>query len=98
MNEAKHTPGPWRACGDSVKAGSRFNVCPCVTAGGSAKGMIDEREVTYANARLIAAAPDLLAALRAAKVRLQFAERHIDCADELATASAAIAKATGEPG
>jgi hypothetical protein len=45
----------------------RFNVCPHVTAGGSAKGMSDEREVMAANALLIAAAPDLLEALKEAR-------------------------------
>lgn len=63
---SKHTPGPWRAGINGVVKAGRYNVCPTVTAGGSSKGMMDEREVIAANARLIAAAPDLLAALGSA--------------------------------
>lgn len=61
----KFTPGPWKAGINGVVKAGRYNVCPVVTAGGSSKGMIDERDVINANACLIAAAPDLLEACKA---------------------------------
>ena len=82
-----------------VKAG-RFNVCPTVTAGGSSRGMMDEREVITANSLLIAAAPDLLLALEGMLgawnmiCDAQGWER--DHIQQQKDAVAAIAKATGE--
>ena len=60
-----HTPGPWAAVGDNSKlefvekdiGGSRMTIATCFQQGAMRDG---ERA---ANARLIAAAPDLLAAL-----------------------------------
>ena len=64
---AKHTPGPWRTLLSSLPGFSRW-----VLAGGEASGYIaiagviaSEGEDYEANAALIAAAPDLLAACRA---------------------------------
>ena len=53
-----HTPGPWKVVGTEIWAGSRR-----ITTG---RGAYDEKDrvVRDANARLIAAAPDLLAVLR----------------------------------
>ena len=63
---AVRTPGSLVAVRDTVKVG-RFNLCPCVTAGGSSTGIIDERETAFANAQFIATAwnahDDLIAAL-----------------------------------
>ena len=101
-----HTPGPWKwdegwgailSCGDVQRL-----VCP-VWTGGNRSGMT-ESEVArdVANARLIAAAPDLLEALedlieRAGTSMHQAnsdgAEYDVD--DELKAAYAAIAKARG---
>lgn len=50
-----HTPGPWCAQGNSVTASGRS---VAVVRGRGSRAELD------ANARLIAAAPDLLAALR----------------------------------
>lgn len=64
MNEIKHTPGPWEV-GDLDPAGQRIvrqqhlEICTCWH---HSVGSI-EREME-ANARLIAAAPDMLDALR----------------------------------
>ena len=74
MSEAKHTPGPWRLEADpahfdsltTVTGGQRMNAKPhawpayplTVQVGGTAT--LHEMQ---ANARLIAAAPELLAAL-----------------------------------
>ena len=64
MSETKHTPGPWRVAPRSdypehadinVDAGTRGYVALCGKAGD---------EEAEANARLIAAAPELLEALR----------------------------------
>lgn len=55
-----HTPGPWETAGLRVMWGSYF-VADC-----DGKGDIGRQDESRANARLIAAAPDLLAALRLA--------------------------------
>lgn len=91
----KHTPGPWivdpdmRGLGNLPVAGVRsfdgISIANCGTDG-------------HANARLIAAAPDLLAALQQMMreyecLRFEQPERWPDAAT---AARAAIAKATGE--
>ena len=87
----KHTPGPWnRIKGDRNVYSAAGTVCktPAILGGGSAATNWE------ANARLIAAAPDLLEAL----------EYCLDClgdefalpADCQSTARAAIARARGE--
>lgn len=73
---ANHTPGPWRVSGDQIR-GSAHPDSPDlyetvatlepvrrkrVTPGGAAEQRV-EPDVAKANAALIAAAPDLLAAL-----------------------------------
>ncbi len=58
-----HTPGPWRRVGSTVQAGATDEGTH-VMVSDSYFGHGD-REETEANARLIAAAPDLLEALRA---------------------------------
>lgn len=109
----KHTPGPWKIT-DKIDGQfaytPRIHVGPAVvyyTAGyHTAKQDSEFKAIADANARLIAAAPDLLAALE----RLSFAAecrdntmgdacRLIEVKAELASANqqarAAIAKATG---
>ncbi len=58
MGAQKHTPGPWRShgAGGEIHGNSRVVATMCWCS-----GMHDEDE---ANARLVEAAPDLLAALR----------------------------------
>jgi hypothetical protein len=65
MNKDQHTPGPWAIarCGENDPK-------PCgIYSEGIATGMVcsigTQHESAQANARLIASAPDLLAALRA---------------------------------
>lgn len=53
--ETKHTPGPWVSRTDTVETNDGRTICDVRHAGTWA---------TDANARLIAAAPELLAALR----------------------------------
>lgn len=89
--ETKHTPGPWTILGADYAEGAHVSIVPPNAAQVASVKKFDNWQ---ANARLIAAAPDLLAACIGA---LQSAdEMGIECpgADDL---RAAIAKATGEP-
>jgi len=66
MSGVKHTPGPWTDKGGSagaVWAGNEFiaSVYPNAQPGWDGYGRFDRQDETEANARLIAAAPDLLA-------------------------------------
>jgi len=87
MSETKHTPGPWRVDGDGRAAIIR----------GADMTIVSVRhrlpaDVHFANARLIAAAPDMAT----------FVERVLDyareCGDDAlyAEADALLEKATGE--
>lgn len=99
---SKHTPGPW-AMPDSGQG--RISK---VGANGGWDGLIAtadcgdyarSREEGLANARLIAAAPNLLEALKTARSMLAICAGPIPSNDErdaIAWADAAIAKATGE--
>lgn len=78
MSEAKHTPGPWHTGGTSYlrRDDPRMNVWSRTKAG-KQSGEILASEVKPANARLMAAAPDLYAALKEARV---YVERAYECA------------------
>ena len=88
---SKHTPGPWRV-------DSHFNIFykdamvafPCISGG------LDQK----ANARLIAAAPDLLEAMQALfgadMEYCMMGDGKNDQIEAIAKARAAIFKATGE--
>jgi len=91
MTEAKHTPGPWvEFDGDICPANDIANVVIATLY----------QDTSDADARLIAAAPDLLEALEDMLVQADFAasvrggEGHMKYA--MAKARAAIAKAKGE--
>ena len=95
MAESKHTTGPWHASRKSVYVSNVHNKCVAE--------IFDRHE---ANARLIAAAPELLEALNELDLLLDFGE---PCSDEkpwifddwsdlnaaFIKARAAISKATG---
>ena len=91
---SKHTPGPWQI-------GKNFGSVVCDTPVPGIRGSDDTEyygghliaeSVTEANARLIAAAPELLEALQ------DMVSDHASLsAATLAFARAAIAKATGAP-
>lgn len=87
MSETKHTPGPWTyEPGDSME-------CGCIWA--PARMVCDFIEdPNEADARLIAAAPDLLEALRAVDVLFGHLARDSTQRIWLDNARAAIAKAT----
>lgn len=78
---ARRTPGPWYV-GKTPKG---YAYVAAVGIG----NVVDAGAVTHANARLIAAAPELLSALQGV---LRVADR---ATDEFDAARAAIAKATG---
>lgn len=93
----KHTPGPWEVQPDQRSQGEALAI-----VGGSSliiartpKATLDmHRRVDEANARLIAAAPELLEALRAINQVLG-GSQPIDIPGALMIARAAIAKAEG---
>lgn len=96
MTAAKHTPGPWSVSeewdGTSIKAG-QFHVTHTIQSCGF-HSEEEDKAVTQANARLIAAAPELLEALRALAEEA-FANMRGGRQDLIDDARAAIAKATG---
>lgn len=105
----KHTPGPWLTDRNNCHAGSIATILHCLgndwvevwtNKWGEGDGLTEE--VMEANARLIAAAPDLLEALR----NMVIAAGNLDpqsgipigyeqLIDAVTFADAAIAKATG---
>lgn len=103
MNEQQsvvHTPGPWKIANNSrsVLAGAG-SVKINQQAGPAAQSAAVEARNEFtlrANAKLIAAAPDILDALR--KIRGELCRRHSPLVVETdyAYINAAIAKATGE--
>lgn len=93
-----HTPGPWR-----YKPGDKY---AHVVGGNPEIGIADcaqdrpDSPEWQANARLIAAAPQLLEALRDMKAKLEHAALRNDrqyIRDMIDACDAAIAAATGEP-
>jgi len=99
---SKHTPGPWHyRRGDewSHSVVTHHGTLPdgsqnCWTVADINKMREPEHE---ANARLIAAAPELLEALQACEARLtHLAQNSVNVVAELKQARAAIAKAEGQ--
>ena len=89
---AKHTPAPWTVSGKQVKSidhGKRYTVA-------TANNPKFTDEANASNARLIAAAPDLLAALQMVN-RIWSHDQTANLAPDspVAIVRAAIAKATG---
>lgn len=91
--KTSHTPGPWVAC---PEVGGEEQIGKVGTGPdgwlGVAQVFGDTPDEVSANTALIAAAPDLLAALEAC---LDYPDHNIGCETER-EARAAIAKATGE--
>ncbi len=92
-----HTPGPW-----TYYTTPQLNGCPII---GSSRGLMvamlshsvnyeSQSATAFANARLIAAAPELLEACRDALVALRLSAKEF--VPEQAAIEAAIAKATAE--
>ena len=102
-NETKHTPGPWElghelGYGFSVahdvapNCGRLLVVAVCAEQAPMLGNEIT-REIAKANARLIAAAPQLLEACKAANLRLLQQKSTVEDADILDLLQAAITKA-----
>lgn len=98
----QHTPGPWTLTAPEDRAGWTIESTDCKIAhlylyGASTGGPRTKGEPS-ANARLIAAAPELLAALRECRaiVCLQNGNLHDDINEIIERATAAIRKAEGE--
>lgn len=100
--KTEHTPGPWKTFGLEVGQSRRNLICTLYQQAGDCVSMGTEK--TKANARLIAAAPELLEALKDCQVQLaEYVEWHqkrggcsveIESAEE--QARLAIARATRE--
>ena len=90
-----HTPGPWTV--QNADLSDPFNDVPWVLIPGERTVVVGGEHLTPADARLIAAAPDLLAALREAHGILQYnlgdTDPHVRAACDLMWK--AIAAATG---
>ena len=86
----KHTDGPWFTSMPNEGGGILIKPIP-----GHVIAQCDELPEMEANARLIAAAPELLEALEAAKRLLETAELH-HLLQMFPSISAAIVKARGE--
>ena len=113
---SKHTPGPWITVANAIYAEAEYLPAPFTDQDGNEHpdhmggliALVYERygsaETGGGNTRLIAAAPDLLAALAALYDALDDAEIRLDEADcetglyerQMDDARAAIAKARGE--
>lgn len=90
---SKHTPGPWRPKNGTVLANSYEGThCSDADIAGYGAPLVCESIRTDANARLIAAAPDLLEALKAMLDYYGSHTARVECQD---MARAAIAKAEG---
>ena len=99
---ATHTPGPWKRDNRDSKttiSGAGLWLATIHRDGGTTAQLHPEEFEAFANAKLIAAAPELLAALSylvtlAANQDAQATRPGTDIDSHLATARAAIAKAT----
>ena len=100
MNTTKHTPGPW-----NISSANRYAINACGRGIATAHGVDDvnyseffpSTEEAAANARLIAAAPELLEALMACERELSAVwsgQGQINDNRHALNARAAVAKAT----
>mgnify|MGYP001562523686 CR=1 FL=1 len=93
--KAKHTPGPWKAYGQEVQGDLNGKLRRVAYCNMTESGKVTTRIQAEANARLIAAAPDLLAALEkcaAMLANIGQGATNGDYLDALGEARAAIAK------
>jgi hypothetical protein len=88
--DTKHTPGPWQSSGTAVYAENGREIL--FGAHNTRSGDADERR---ANARLIAASPDLLAAARWMLALIDGGEPMPKPGDEVTEALAAAIAAAG---
>ena len=89
--KAKHTPGPW-----TTNNGFTILSAKGKTASSDVPNKTITDDEAIANAALIAAAPELLAALETAKRMINDVEGHCFRGADLMQINAAIAKAKGD--
>ena len=97
MSDSKHTPGPWSVSDETTRDGLRSKLIHGMPEGMLAIVRVEHQGRYYgdANARLIAAAPDLLHALLCLKDWVEdHAVKPLEIS-EMQTAIAAITKAEG---
>jgi hypothetical protein len=94
---AKHTPGPWFAVGYQVEI-ERENVADICTTNAHSfgQGGLHNDATAMANARLIAAAPDMLKMLEVARDCLEASNFEGEDDEVLAAIASVIASAKGE--
>jgi hypothetical protein len=101
MNTSKHTPGPWCEGGDNINGHGILG--PAEATQGFYIALIpDELQAAAANARLISAAPDLLALLEDVAQLWAFGDEHIGERSEYDKAwhervAVTLAKVAGTP-
>lgn len=94
---ARHTPGPWFAVGYQVEIESETVADICTTnATLFGQGCLHDDARAMANARLIAAAPDMLRLLEVAYDCLEASNFEGEDDEVLAAIASVIAKAKGE--
>lgn len=93
MEDLKHTPGPWRIIGEDYPKGEFVSVVPD-DPNVSSIAYVRKSGNGIANAKLISAAPDLLAVLQAFEKVDDFSGWHPNYRDAIEAARAAILKAT----
>lgn len=97
---SKHTPGPWFAVGGwvEVERDDIADICSCCPEDFGQEHIGRNYKEVMANARLIAAAPELLSALKEIVQSLadQDDEGMIEHTLQMSNARAAIAKAEGK--
>lgn len=89
-----HTPGPWNVLPWFAPGGAEITTVQALNR--TVADCPGEDETAKANARLIAAAPDLLAALERLEAGVRLWISHGVSDEDMAAARAAIAKARGE--
>lgn len=99
MTKTKHTPGPWFLRPDRLLKKGSLERHEVISNNGLSIalpiGGLHDQEEKLANSRLIAAAPDLLAALEALKLNLSGCKDNYFRAHAAPIINAAIAKAKG---
>jgi hypothetical protein len=93
----KHTPGPWFAVGYQVEIESETVADICTTnANLFGQGGLHDDARAMANARLIAAAPEMLRLLKVARDCLEVSNYEGEDDEVLAAIASVIADAKGE--
>ncbi|EMM7965268.1 hypothetical protein [Pseudomonas aeruginosa] len=94
MSKQSYTPGPWEQRNNRVFSGGKC-ICSNVNAASpTTQNIAEDVAMSIANAKLMAAAPELLEALEACMARITNEVADAEFLDEVEQARAAIAKAT----